>query len=192
MTFGTAAPLGATSFTLETWFRRTAAGVGVTTGTGGIASAIPLVTKGGAEAETPANVNMNYFLGIDASASATLVADFEDAANGTNHPVSGTTTVTMNVWHHAAATYDATTGTWRLYLDGVLDRTLVLASAFQPQNPSIQHAALGTSLTSTGAIANSGGFFAGVIDEARIWNVSRSAAQIQATPVRRDHERARA
>ena len=53
MTFGAAAGLGATSFTLETWFRRTGAGVGITTGTGGIASAIPLVTKGGAEAETP-------------------------------------------------------------------------------------------------------------------------------------------
>ena len=48
-----------------------AAGVGTSTGTGGIASAIPLVTKGGAEAETPANVNMNYFLGIDATQRST-------------------------------------------------------------------------------------------------------------------------
>ena len=83
----TASALGATNFTLETWFRRTGAGVGVTTGTGGIASAIPLVTKGGAEAETPANVNMNYFLGIDA-ATGVLVADFEEAAQAPNHPVT--------------------------------------------------------------------------------------------------------
>ena len=54
---------------------------------------------------------MNYFLGIDAS-TGTLVADFEDTANGGNHPVTGTTAVTSNVWHHAAATYNATTGTW--------------------------------------------------------------------------------
>src|SRR4029079_11320970 len=101
VTFGTAAPLGAANFTLETWFRRTGAGVGVTTGTGGIASAIPLVTQGGAEQETPANVNMNWFLGLDAS-SGVLVADFEEAS-GPNHPVSGTTVVTSNVWHHAAA-----------------------------------------------------------------------------------------
>jgi hypothetical protein len=67
VTFGSASSLGVTTFTLETWFKRTGAGVGVTTGTGGIASAIPLITKGGAEAETPANVNMNYFLGIDAT-----------------------------------------------------------------------------------------------------------------------------
>ncbi|MEA2622083.1 MAG: hypothetical protein QOH61_993, partial [Chloroflexota bacterium] len=180
VTFGTAAGLGATSFTLETWFRRTGAGVGVTTGTGGIPSAIPLVTKGGAEAETPANVNMNYFLGIDA-ASGKLVADFEDAVNGGNHPVTGTAVVSSNAWHHAAATYDATSGTWKLYLDGVLDATLPLGTAFQPQNPSIQHAALGTSLNSTGAVAQSpGGFFAGDLDEVRIWSVARSAAEIAA------------
>ena len=45
VTFGAAPALNATSFTLETWFRRDGAGVGVTTGTGGITSAIPLVTK---------------------------------------------------------------------------------------------------------------------------------------------------
>ena len=35
-----------------------------------------------------------------------LVADFEDSASGANHPVTGTTAVTSNVWHHAAAVYD--------------------------------------------------------------------------------------
>ena len=48
---------------------------------------------------------MNYFLGIDAS-DGTLVGDFEDTATGANHPVSGQTVVTQNVWHHAAATFD--------------------------------------------------------------------------------------
>ena len=181
VTFGAAPSLGATSFTLETWFKRTGAGQGVGTGTNGIVSAIPLVTKGGAENETPANINMNYFLGIDA-ASGQLVADFEDTVNGGNHPVTGTAVVTSNVWHHAAVTYNASTGTWTLYLDGALDKTLVLASAFQPQSASIQHAALGTSLTSTGAVAQSPsgsfGYFQGVLDEARIWNVVRSAGQI--------------
>jgi hypothetical protein len=94
VTMGAAPGLDATDFTIETWFRRTGAGTGVTTGSGGIASAIPLVTKGGAESESPATVNMNYFLGIDAS-SGVLVADFEEAAGGTqlglNHPVAGTT-----------------------------------------------------------------------------------------------------
>ena len=53
VTFGPAASLGATNFTLELWFKRTGAGVGHVDGHGGIASAIPLVTKGRAEAERP-------------------------------------------------------------------------------------------------------------------------------------------
>ena len=80
------------------------------------------------------------------------------------------------MWHHAAATYDGTT--WRLYLDGNLDRTLALAGSLAPESDSIQHAGLGTAMTSTGSAA---GFFAGAMDEARIWNYARSQAEIQAT-----------
>src|SRR4030095_8531386 len=52
--------LGATTFTLETWFKWTGGGVSVSTGSGGIAALIPLVAKGAAQAESPANVNANY------------------------------------------------------------------------------------------------------------------------------------
>src|SRR5215216_2615340 len=128
VTFGTAPELGAATFTLETWFIRTGAGVGTGTGSGGITSAIPLVTKGRAEAETAA-ADVNYFFGIDAS-SGKLVADFEEAqvaqggtTPGLNHPITGTAVIAADsTWHHAAATYDGTT--WNLYLDGALDGTL--------------------------------------------------------------------
>ena len=128
---------------------------------------------------------MDYFLGIDVS-SGVLVADFEDTANGTNHPVSGTHAGDQQRWHHAAAVYD-TQQHLALYLDGILDRTLALGGNFTPESTSIQHAAIGSALTSTGTAA---GFFQGTIDEARIWNVARTAAQIQAardrsTPVGR-------
>ena len=130
---------------------------------------------------------MNYFLGIDAT-SGRLVADFEDTGiAGLNHPVTGTTVVTQNVWHHAAATYDGT-DTWRLYLDGVLDGTLALGGDFTPRPTSIQHAAIGTAMTSTGAAA---GFFQGQVDEVRIWNVARSGAQIAASAFRRADQRHR-
>ena len=176
VTFGSAPSLGVATFTLETWFKRTGAGVGTNTGSGGVANAIPLVTKGRAEAEN-SNVDMNYFLGIDAL-SGKLVADFEEGATGTtpglNHPITGTSVVTSNVWHHVAATYDGTT--WRLYLDGAGDGSLVVGQP--PRSDSIQHAALGTAMNSAGVAA---GFFQGVLDEARIWNYARSQAQIAAT-----------
>ena len=175
VTFGPAASLGATQFTLEAWFRRSGAGVGTSTGTGGLASAIPLVAKGRAEAEAPANLNMNYFLGIDAS-SGVLVGDFEDTVNGTNHPVSGATPIAAdNAWHHAAVSYDGTT--WRVYLDGKLDVKSVVG-AFTPESTSIQHASLGSALSSTGVAA---GFFQGTLDEVRIWNVARTGSQIRSS-----------
>ena len=174
VTFGPAtSTLGAAQFTLETWFKRTGAGATTATsgGTGGI-TAVPLIAKGGSESDSPANINMNYFLGIDGSNH--LAADFEDTASGANHGFAGTQTVTSNVWHHAAVTFDG--NVWRIYLDGNLDSTSSAVGA-TPQSASIQHASLGTSLNSTGVAS---GFFAGVLDEPRIWNVARSGAQIQA------------
>ena len=163
--------LGASRFTIETWFKRTGAGAFTSTGSGGITDAIPLVTKGRAEAEG-SNVDMNYFLGIDASAN-TLVADFEDAAAGTNHPATGATVITSNVWHHAAATYDGSY--WRLYLDGILDAKVAVTA--EPRADSIQHAALATAMNSTGVAA---GFFQGDLDEARIWSIARTGTQVRA------------
>ena len=170
VTFGAAPSLGVTTFTLEAWFNWTGGGTTASTGTGGV-TAIPLLTKGLHESDG-SNVDANWFLGIS---GGKLAADFEDAATGLNHPVTGNGTITTNVWHHAAVTYDATTGTWNLYLDGAPDKSLVLSSAFQPRADSIQHAGLATAMNSSGT---SEGYFAGLIDEARIWNVVRTAGQI--------------
>jgi hypothetical protein len=78
VTFGAAPALGAPTFTLELWFKKTGAGATTTTGTGGVTSAIPLLTKGRGEGEN-STVDMNYFLGID-SVRRVLAADFEDTA----------------------------------------------------------------------------------------------------------------
>ncbi|HET7217959.1 MAG TPA: LamG-like jellyroll fold domain-containing protein, partial [Vicinamibacterales bacterium] len=173
VTFGAAPGLGAATFTIETWFRRDGTGVATSTGSGGVV-AIPLLTKGMAEADGSSQ-DMNYFLGIRSSDNV-LVADFEDTATGGNHPVAGATAITSNVWHHAAATFDGTA--WTLYLDGAVEATLA-AGGFVPRADSLQHAALGTALNSTGGVGSqTQGFFDGAFDEPRVWNYARSAAQI--------------
>ncbi|RPH57374.1 MAG: hypothetical protein EHM89_14025, partial [Acidobacteria bacterium] len=184
VTFGEAAGqgptgLGVETFTLEAWFKRTGAGKPTTTGSGGIPNAIPLVTKGMAEVDNSNNRDMNYFLGISAS-TGRLVADFEDNAGGTNHPVSGTTAIPISttVWHHAAVTYDGTT--WRLYLDGVLEGAPFVIGNFTPRFDSIQHAAIGTALNSSGGSGTQvQGFFHGLLDEVRIWDHARTELEIQ-------------
>ena len=71
-------------------------------------------------------------------------------------------------------TYDGTT--LRLYLNGVPDGAPMVVGQ-PPRADSIQHAALGTALNSTGVAA---GFFAGLLDETRIWNYARTPAQMAA------------
>ncbi len=177
VTFGPAPALGASTFTVEAWFKW--AGGGATTSTGALTTVIPLVTKGRGEADG-SNVNLNYFLGIQ---GGKLAADYEEALvrhPRSNHQLLAATTVTNNVWHHAAATFDGTDG--RIYLDGVLDGTLNVGAGRLPRSDSIQHAGLGTAMTSAGTTA---GFFHGVIDEARVWNDARSLAQINAPKISR-------
>jgi hypothetical protein len=76
--------------------------------------------------------------------------------------------VTVNLigaWHHVAATFDGTTR--RILVDGV-----VLGSG-----PALGHNA-GSGNFHIGS-ANGGEFFAGQMDEVRVWSVGRTATQIQ-------------
>ena len=77
-----------------------------------------------------------------------------------------------------SATYDGTN--WKLYLDGnneTIDGNANPSPGATPESSSIQHAGLGAGIGSLGQLAT--GFFSGIIDEARIWDIARSQADIQ-------------
>jgi Concanavalin A-like lectin/glucanases superfamily/Secretion system C-terminal sorting domain len=172
---GNAASLHLTSFTLEAWIKIDGSGTTVSTGTGGITNAVPIITKGRSETDgTPAK-EVNYFLGYQPSTNK-LVADFEDNVNGTNHPVTSTGTLSTCTWTHVAATYSVSANTWKLYINGVLNKTLNLGTTvYTPESRSNMNAGIGSAFNSTAAVA---GFFNGRVDEVRIWNIARTDADI--------------
>jgi hypothetical protein len=172
VTFTNPPALGLTQFTLETWFRRDGPGATANTGSGGFL-AVPLITKGRGEQETPAALNMNYFFGV--LPDGRLAGDFEEGSGGPNpglnHPVTGITATVTGVWYHAAATYDGTN--WALFLNGAPETTTFVGRPLEPL--SAQHAGLASAFDSAGTPS---GYFHGVLDEVRVWNHARPAQQI--------------
>lgn len=169
---GAGGPLSAQKFTITGWFKvASSGGYGdtTTTGTGGIV-ATPIIAKGRSESDT-SGLNLNYFLGI--TSGGKLGGDFE-AASGTNHPITGGTTITTGRWYFGALTYDQVS--FKLYLNGVEDATSISTTSVPDYNTA-QPASIATGLTSTGA---ADGGFNGIIDEVAIWNKALSDSEILA------------
>lgn len=166
--------LHVTTFTLEAWIKPEGTGIRVSSGSGGV-RAVPIITKGRGEADTPSHVNTNFFLGIDANRK--LTADFEEAS-GANHPVISRSFIRDSIWTHVAVSYEPETAVWNLYINGVLDTTQDIGNYILPASNSVQPAAIGSALDSRGTAA---GYFNGKIDEVRIWNIARTSADILKT-----------
>ncbi len=164
------------AFSIALWFKRNGAGVAASTGSGGVTDE-PIIAKGTGQAETPANLNMNYHLGVSVAAGNRLTADFEDTNNGLNHPLTSTTTVINNQWYHAVLTYitDSTRPNFKIYVNGEYDSAST--TSLVPEYTSIQPFSLATGLTSAYART---GFFNGDIDEVRIYSRELNAEEINA------------
>jgi len=147
-----------TGMTLEAWVFPTASG-------GGSWRNVIIKERSGGEV-------YNLYSNVDTNVAAVYVV--RAAQSGTPLDARGTTALPLNTWSHLAVTYD--NATVRLFVNGTQVGT---------------RAAAGPLLTSTGML-NLGGntvwgeFFAGRIDEVRIYNRALSVTEIQSdmnTPV---------
>jgi hypothetical protein len=112
--------------------------------------------------EQPANLIYALYAGDSKGKAAADVFTTSDIG------LSGTTNTPLNAWTHLAATYDG--ANLRIYVNGV---------------QAVSKAVTGAIKTSTGALrigGNSiwGEWFAGQIDEVRVYNKALTAAQVQA------------
>jgi glucose/arabinose dehydrogenase/PKD repeat protein len=110
--------------------------------------------------------NDDYYL-IAMSSPSSLPAGAATTA-GTKKRAFGTSSLAPNTWTHLATTYDGTAV--RLYVNG----TQVSST------PATGTIATSASALQIGGDSLFGQFFAGSIDEVRVYNVALSAAQIQA------------
>ncbi len=139
-----------TNYTLEAWVNRSAA-------TSSIAAII---------SKQNAGVAGNYILSI----SPTGVPRISREASPWG--VNANSSLPLNEWHHIAGVFDGSS--LKIYIDGQLSNS-VAASGNIVSNVNTIKVAIGGMYTNS----SPSNFFNGSIDEARIWNVARTATQIQ-------------
>jgi hypothetical protein len=89
--------------------------------------------------------------------------------------IEGVTSILPNTWYHLATTVNRTTGVMKLYVNGILDAQ-VTGMVGLPTLPNTATLKLGARGDDAATRLSNGG----LMDEARIWNVERTQAQIQA------------
>lgn len=98
-------------------------------------------------------------------------------ADGSEVNLIGNVTVNSGNWTHVAVTRQKSAELLQIFVNGVTDRTLTDASQTRSltASPSLQ----------IGGNSHDGRYYRGVIDEVRVWNVVRTAAQLDANKNRR-------
>ena len=140
---------GTTSFSLETWVKRE--------NTGGLAMIFSKYHGGTAG---------NYSIGISAAGKPIF---FREVAPWS---VEAPEVLPVNEWHHLAATYDGSQ--MRIYVDGVLKNSI--ASGAVANNVSNIKVHIGGAIHQVNTPIY---LYKGELDEIRVWNVARTATQIQ-------------
>jgi hypothetical protein len=110
---------------------------------------------------------------IDNGSTYRIAGDFEhiEASSPNNHRVVGTTLISDDQWYHGAITFDGTD--FKVFLNGVEEGSVTPNA--NPRNDSIQMAAIGTSINSTGTVQ---GQFAGEMCGVAIWGEALTEANL--------------
>jgi len=110
-------------------------------------------------------------LGIIDDAADRYLASWIKAGGDTTRLEDASTSLVVDQWYHAAATYDGVSGTMRLYLDGVEVASGSHAVGGDIDTDDKKEVALG-------ANADKQNFFDGLIDDMRVYDYPLSADQI--------------
>jgi gliding motility-associated-like protein len=86
--------------------------------------------------------------------------------------VNATSSIPINEWHHIAGVFDGST--LKIYIDGLLNNSIAASGNITPSSVTAIKVAIGAMYTYNSPT----NFFNGSIDEARVWNVARTASQI--------------
>jgi len=119
-----------------------------------------------------ANGGNELYIGFYNNSTVEVILD-----DGTSQRFSGSINFADNAWHHLAVTYDATGQSLGCFVDGAAYGTPVTVSATMSFEGS--HALIGADFD--GFNTSLGNYLKGTIDEVRLWNTARTAAQIAAT-----------
>lgn len=90
------------------------------------------------------------------------------AVNGSTPVDVGYNSITLNTWHHLAVTYNSVTKKVNIYINGTLLQSVTLATTVAANFTAAQIGAWTTQR-----------YFAGTMDEYRIWNTERSLTDIK-------------
>jgi hypothetical protein len=107
----------------------------------------------------------NYYLAASSTNAGKPVG--EGLIGGVNTKAIGTAALATNTWTHLATTYDG--AALRLYVNGTLVRTTAVTGAIATSTNPLQ----------IGGDSIFGQYFAGTIDEVRIYNTALTQTQIQ-------------
>lgn len=156
--------LGGGSITIEAWMKARAFG-----------SWNWLLTKGSS------NAALEYLLGVDRQrASFNVNNASETAGDGQWNHLLGSTTLETGRWYHVAGVYDASTGSMQIFLNGRLE-----AQRNEVGPPVVTASPLFIGAREYFGSGRGVELFDGIITDVRLWNVARSATEINADMHRR-------